>query len=66
MAAALGWLPLNFDGHQTPELVVSGTRRSRQLQADLADFPQGVCRTFGVATPHKGKHTKKGETGFES
>ena len=27
---------------------------SRQLQADLADFTQRVCRTLGVAIPHKG------------
>ena len=29
------------------------------------DFPQRVRRTLGVATPHKGEHTK-GETGLES
>ena len=57
---------LNFYRAPTPELIRvrrEASSLSRQLQAALANFPQRVCRTLGVATPHKGEH-KKRENGF--
>ena len=39
------------------------TGSRRQFQADSADFLQSVCRTLGVATPHKGDNRKGGNEG---
>ena len=47
----------------TPELATvprEASSLSRQLPADLADFPQRVCRTLGVATPRKGRGKRGG------
>ena len=53
----------------TPELETvprEASSLSRHLQAGLADFPQRVCRTLGVATPHKVGKQETRETGSES